>query len=59
MSDSMYNDVIGTESEGEMTVEIYESAESARDKETNTHQPLQRSGNHIHYFDRNITVCTW
>ncbi|CAM4572151.1 unnamed protein product [Leuciscus chuanchicus] len=54
MSDSIYDDVIRTESEGrqterlEMTVGIYESAESERDHdfrtETNTHQPLQRSG---------------
>ncbi|XP_077065780.1 uncharacterized protein LOC143718637 [Siphateles boraxobius] len=54
MSQSIYDDVIGTVSERmqtervEMTVEIYESAESVRDydfrTETNTHQPLQRSG---------------
>ncbi|XP_067249326.1 asialoglycoprotein receptor 2-like [Chanodichthys erythropterus] len=54
MSDGIYEDVIRTESEGmntdrmEMTVEIYESAECVRDHdfrtETNTHQPLQRTG---------------
>ncbi|XP_048012923.1 C-type lectin domain family 4 member M-like [Megalobrama amblycephala] len=55
MADGIYDDVIRTESEGmntdrmEMTVEIYESAECVRDHdfrtETNTHQPLQRTGN--------------
>ncbi|XP_048012922.1 CD209 antigen-like protein C [Megalobrama amblycephala] len=54
MADGIYEDVIRTESEGmntdrmEMTVEIYESAECVRDHdfrtETNTHQPLQRTG---------------
>ncbi|KAK9976634.1 hypothetical protein ABG768_021839 [Culter alburnus] len=54
MSDGIYEDVIRTESEGmntdrmEMIVEIYESAECVRDHdfrtETNTHQPLQRTG---------------
>ncbi|XDV25893.1 hypothetical protein PO909_029724 [Leuciscus waleckii] len=52
MSDSIYDDVIGTESEGrqterlEMTVEIYESAVGDHDfrTEINTHQTLQRSG---------------
>ncbi|KAK9976637.1 hypothetical protein ABG768_021842 [Culter alburnus] len=54
MSDGIYDDVIRTESEGmktdrmEMIVEIYESAECVRDHdfrtETNTHQPLQRTG---------------
>jgi len=65
MSDSIYNDVIGIESEGmqtervEMTVEIYESVRDHDFRtEINTHQPLQSSGNHIHYFDINITACT-
>ncbi|XP_048012883.1 C-type lectin domain family 4 member F-like [Megalobrama amblycephala] len=55
MSDGIYEDVIRTESERmntdrmEMTVVIYESAEEyVRDHdfrtETNTHQPLQRTG---------------
>ncbi|XP_048022826.1 CD209 antigen-like protein C [Megalobrama amblycephala] len=54
MADGIYEDVIRTESEGmntdrmEMIVEIYESAECVRDHdfrtETNTHQPLQRTG---------------
>ncbi|XP_067247295.1 CD209 antigen-like protein C [Chanodichthys erythropterus] len=54
MSDGIYEDVIRTESEGmntdrmEMIVEIYESAECVRDHdfrtETNTQQPLQRTG---------------
>ncbi|XP_048010457.1 natural killer cells antigen CD94-like [Megalobrama amblycephala] len=54
MADGIYEDVIRTESERmntdrmEMTVEIYESAEFVRDHdfrtETNTHQPLQRTG---------------
>ncbi|XP_073685359.1 uncharacterized protein [Garra rufa] len=49
MSDAIYDDVIRTESERvEMTVAIYESADSVRDHdfetETNTHQPLQRAG---------------
>ncbi|XP_048010458.1 uncharacterized protein LOC125244414 [Megalobrama amblycephala] len=54
MSDGINEDVIRTESERmntdrmEMTVVIYESAECVRDHdfrtETNTHQPLQRTG---------------
>ncbi|XP_051748228.1 CD209 antigen-like protein E [Ctenopharyngodon idella] len=54
MSDGIYEDVIRTESERmntdrvEMMVEIYESAECVTDHdfrtETNTHQPLQRTG---------------
>ncbi|XP_067248855.1 asialoglycoprotein receptor 1-like [Chanodichthys erythropterus] len=54
MSDGIYDDVIRIESERmntdrmEMMVEIYESAECVRDHdfrtETNTHQPLQRTG---------------
>ncbi|KAG1930249.1 membrane-spanning 4-domains subfamily A member 8-like [Pimephales promelas] len=51
MSDSIYNDVIGIESEGmqtervEMTVEIYESVRDHDFRtEINTHQPLQSSG---------------
>ncbi|XP_051766290.1 CD209 antigen-like protein C isoform X1 [Ctenopharyngodon idella] len=54
MSDGIYDNVIRTESAGmnrervEMTVEIYESADCVRDHdfrtETNTHQPLQRTG---------------
>ncbi|XP_016095573.1 C-type lectin domain family 17, member A-like [Sinocyclocheilus grahami] len=49
MSDAIYNDVIRTESERvEMMVAIYESADCVRDHdfrtETNTHQPLQRTG---------------
>ncbi|XDV54156.1 hypothetical protein PO909_022511 [Leuciscus waleckii] len=53
MSDNIYDDVISA-SEGmktdreEMTVEIFESADCVRDHdfrtETNTHQPLQRTG---------------
>ncbi|KAI2659828.1 C-type lectin domain family 4 member M [Labeo rohita] len=54
MSDTIYDNVIETETEGinrervEMTVEIYESADCVRDHdfrtETNTHQPLQPTG---------------
>ncbi|XP_077098899.1 uncharacterized protein LOC143750007 isoform X10 [Siphateles boraxobius] len=54
MSDNIYDDLSGTESEGmktdrmEMTVVIYESADCVRDHdfrtETNTHQPPQRTG---------------
>ncbi|XP_026106457.1 oxidized low-density lipoprotein receptor 1-like [Carassius auratus] len=54
MSDTIYDDVTWTETEGmkrervEMTVDIYESADYVRDHdfrtETNTHQPLQRTG---------------
>ncbi len=61
MSDTIYDNVIGTETEGinrervEMTVDIYESADCVRDHdlrtETNTHKPLQRAGNHINFFD--------
>ncbi len=56
MSD-IYDDVISTESEriktsrAEMTVVIYNNADCVRDQdfrtETNKHQPLQRTGNHI------------
>jgi len=59
MSDSIYNNVIRTESEGmktdrvEMAVEIYESADCVRDHdfrtEANTHQP-QRTGECIQFF---------
>ncbi|ROL44498.1 C-type lectin domain family 4 member M [Anabarilius grahami] len=58
MSDGINEDVIRTVSEGmktdrmEMTVEIYESADCVRDHdfrtETNTHQPLQRTGVYIY-----------
>ncbi|XP_016092266.1 CD209 antigen-like protein C [Sinocyclocheilus grahami] len=54
MSDDIYDDAFGTETEGmkrermEMTVDIYESADHVRDydfkTETNTHKPLQRTG---------------
>ncbi|KAK2871200.1 hypothetical protein Q8A67_023727 [Cirrhinus molitorella] len=54
MSDDIYNNVIRTKSEDrsidreEVTVDIYESADSVRDHEfrtgTNTHQPLQHTG---------------
>ncbi|XP_050977499.1 hepatic lectin-like [Labeo rohita] len=49
MSDAVYGNVIRTESERlEMMVAIYESAHCVRDHdfrtETNTHQPLQRTG---------------
>ncbi|XP_016341399.1 CD209 antigen-like, partial [Sinocyclocheilus anshuiensis] len=49
MSDAIYDDVIRTESERvEMMVAIYERADCVRDHdfrtETNTHQPLQRTG---------------
>uniref|UniRef100_A0A671P643 C-type lectin domain-containing protein n=1 Tax=Sinocyclocheilus anshuiensis TaxID=1608454 RepID=A0A671P643_9TELE len=54
-----------------MTVAIYESADCVRDHnflpETNTHQPLQQTGNHINFFVKNIsfqvfshlTLCLW
>ncbi|XP_058623556.1 asialoglycoprotein receptor 1-like [Onychostoma macrolepis] len=54
MSDDIYDDAFGTETEGmkrermEMTVDIYESADHVRDHdfrtETKIHQPLQRTG---------------
>ncbi|XP_058626515.1 CD209 antigen-like protein C [Onychostoma macrolepis] len=54
MSDDIYDDAFGTETEGmkrermEMTVVIYESADHVRDHdfrtETKIHQPLQRTG---------------
>ncbi|KAK2871202.1 hypothetical protein Q8A67_023729 [Cirrhinus molitorella] len=54
MSDDIYDDVIGTETEEmkrekvEMSVEIYESADHVRDHdistEANTHQPPQQTG---------------
>ncbi|XP_042588435.1 C-type lectin domain family 4 member E-like isoform X2 [Cyprinus carpio] len=49
MSDAIYDDVIRTESErAEMVVDIYGCADCVRDHdfrtETNTHQPLQRTG---------------
>lgn len=63
MSDSIYEDVIWTESERmnregvEVMVEIYESVDHDFRTETNTQQPLQRTGNHTHFCDENITVC--
>jgi len=61
MSHGIYADVIRTKTEGikrktmEMTVVIYESADHMRDHdfrtETNTLQPLQHTGNDMHFFN--------
>ncbi len=56
MSDAIYDDVIRVEEmkrgRVEMTVDIYESADCVRDHDfttkTNTLQPLQHTGNHMH-----------
>ncbi len=63
MSDAIYADVIRTKTEGikrerervEIIVEVYERADCVKDHEsreimtkTNTHQPLQHTGDQIH-----------
>lgn len=58
MSHDIYSNVINVEMSSdreEKAVDIYESADCIKDldfrTDTNTQQPLQHTGNHIHFFD--------